>query len=740
MDYYNNKKNNYKTSSFVLLWLLLFMVSVTPNLAGVEKPSYPATSLSFQDTVVIDFDNGKFDAGDIVSVINSAGVDISVFGSNPDLPDQNAAMIFNSSNPTGGDFDLGTPNEFFGGPGMNFEGSPVPSNNVPLNNVIIVSEDLNSAEPDDASATSISLTFDFSKPVTIISMDLLDLDSGNAVLHLFDSLGNEIYSEAVPETGCNGVANIVISVPGVSKMVVALNGSGALDNIKFIVENDSNNNVGFQANDDVYETFPDSILVIDAPGVLENDVAGGEEDLLIVEHDSISIAGGVVSLRTDGGFSYVPPVGFTGIDSFNYTISNGGDTQDSATVSIAVKAPSNRNPNAVDDNYSTEVDSVLVIDPPGVLGNDSDPDGDELIIIFQDSTTTAGGTLGLDTDGGFIYNSPDSFEGDDSFTYVVTDGSGGTDTAQVNISVIKNATDPVANDDVYSTGLNTELTILAPGVLSNDTDPNGDELTVIYYDQIGTVGGIVQMNPDGGFNYTPAEDSLSTDTFTYVVTDGNGNSDTATVFINFIMVVDVDANSPPNAVEDQYMTDQDLELSVTNPAEGLLANDSDPDGDQIFAVEVNDAVTGQGGRVSINSDGTFTFVPGLGFVGTDTFEYTVCDDQEPALCDSATAFIEVKELPVEVFNAFTPNGDGLNDTWIIQGITRFPDNEVQIFNRWGNLVFKVTGYNNTTKVWDGNSSEGIVFGSNGAPDGAYFYVITLGDGSERISGYVVVRR
>jgi gliding motility-associated-like protein len=221
-----------------------------------------------------------------------------------------------------------------------------------------------------------------------------------------------------------------------------------------------------------------------------------------------------------------------------------------------------------------------------------------------------------------------------------------------------------------------------------------------------------------------------------------GNTDTAVVNITIVTTRSTGGtnNNPPMAADDELMTDQDMELIITDPVEGVLVNATDPDGDQISAKEVNNAITDQGGRISINADGTLSYVPPLGYIGTDTYEYTICDDKEPALCDSATIYIEVKELPVEVFNAFSPNGDGLNDTWIIQGITRFPDNEVQIFNRWGNLVFKVTGYNNTTKVWDGNSSEGIVFGSNGAPDGAYFYVITLGDGSERISGYVVVRR
>jgi gliding motility-associated-like protein len=103
-------------------------------------------------------------------------------------------------------------------------------------------------------------------------------------------------------------------------------------------------------------------------------------------------------------------------------------------------------------------------------------------------------------------------------------------------------------------------------------------------------------------------------------------------------------------------------------------------------------------------------------------------------------YIEVKELPVEVFNAFSPNGDGINDTWVIQGISRFPDNEVRVYNRWGNLIFEGLGYDNATVVWNGESSEGVVFGGNDAPDGAYYYVIDLGDGSESLKGFVVLRR
>ena len=300
--------------------------------------------------------------------------------------------------------------------------------------------------------------------------------------------------------------------------------------------------------------------------------------------------------------------------------------------------------------------------------------------------------------------------------------------------------DPIASDDNYDTNINQQLTVEAPGILGNDTDPDGDSLTVIAFDSTSTNGGTVDLNADGSFTYTPAMDSMGIDTFTYIVSDGNGNTDTAMVSI-IIKDPRVDGeNRPPIAEDDEFMTDQDLELVVTDSDEGILINDSDPDGDNIAALEVNNAFTDQGGSISINANGTFSYTPSLGFVGVDTYEYTVCDDQDPQLCDNAIISIEVKELPVKVFDAFSPNGDGINDVWIIQGITRFPNNHVQIFNRWGNLVYQVRGYDNSANAWLGQSTEGITFGKNEVPDGGYFYVIDLGDGSEKLSGFVVIRR
>jgi len=86
---------------------------------------------------------------------------------------------------------------------------------------------------------------------------------------------------------------------------------------------------------------------------------------------------------------------------------------------------------------------------------------------------------------------------------------------------------------------------------------------------------------------------------------------------------------------------------------------------------------------------------------------------------------------ITVYNGFTPNGDGLNDSWIIENIENFPSNTVTIFNRWGNQLWSTNNYNNTSNVWDGKSKNGSVLTS-----GTYFYVIEIDNGSAIKKGWV----
>jgi hypothetical protein len=185
------------------------------------------------------------------------------------------------------------------------------------------------------------------------------------------------------------------------------------------------------ASDDNYETMEGATLNIPAPGVLENDhdPDGNPLSALLV---STTMAGDLV-LNGDGSFTYVPEAGFVGADQFTYRAYDGLATSNLATVTITINEIPNSAPTAVDDSYETQQDELLTVAAPGVLANDSDPDGDPLTAVL--AVGPANGSVTVNTDGSFTYTPNAGFSGADTFTYTADDGRGGTATATVTIIV-----------------------------------------------------------------------------------------------------------------------------------------------------------------------------------------------------------------------------------------------------------------------------------------------------------------
>jgi len=185
----------------------------------------------------------------------------------------------------------------------------------------------------------------------------------------------------------------------------------------------------------------------------------------------------------------------------------------------------NHPPVAADDSARTGANGAVDID---VLANDADPDEDTLAV---DSIAQPGnGIARINPDGTVRYAPALDFIGTDTFAYTVSDGNGGTDTATVTVTVGRIDPDnhpPQAADDAAVTDENTP--VLTGDVLANDTDPDGDALTVESVTDPGR--GRAADNGDGTFTYTPQEYYNGTDSFTYTVSDGNGGTDTATVTI-----------------------------------------------------------------------------------------------------------------------------------------------------------------------------------------------------------------
>ena len=241
------------------------------------------------------------------------------------------------------------------------------------------------------------------------------------------------------------------------------------------------------------------------------------------------------------------------------------------------------------------------------------------------ATDPAHGTVVVNADNTITYTPDLNWTGTDTYTYEITDNNGGFDTATVTIDVTPINDPPVANDDLYSTSEDTPLTVPLPGLLGNDTDPENDTLTVTLNTQ--PANGTVTVNPDGSFTYTPNLNWTGTDTYTYEITDGNGETDTATVIVDVTPVADT-----PTAVDDVYSTPEDTPLTV--PAPGVLGNDTDVENDPLTVGVYTQPAHGS---VTVNPDGSFTYTPDLNWTGTDTYTYEACDP----LCDTATVTIDV---------------------------------------------------------------------------------------------------
>jgi serine protease AprX len=282
-------------------------------------------------------------------------------------------------------------------------------------------------------------------------------------------------------------------------------------------------------------------------------------------------------------------------------------------------------PSAVDDAYATDQDTRLEIAAPGVLANDSDPQGEPLTAVL--SRDVAAGTLTLYADGRFVYTPGPGFVGTDSFTYAASDGVHTSGPATVTLTVNPAAPanePPLAQGDAAGTPEDTPVVI---DVLTNDTDPDGDVLTVGSVTQ--AAHGTVTSDGDS-VTYTPSPNFAGIDSFTYTASDGEEESPPATVTISVSPV-----NDPPTAANDAASTSRNVAVTIN-----VIANDQDIDG-TIAPATVAIATAPRKGKAVPRGDGTVTYSPNRNFKGTDTFTYKVRDDGG-AGSNAATVTITVK--------------------------------------------------------------------------------------------------
>lgn len=420
------------------------------------------------------------------------------------------------------------------------------------------------------------------------------------------------------------------------------------------------------ANDDTDATEQNVPIVIDVYANDQNPDVDGETTTVtsIVSPPS---SGGTASVNPDGTINYVPPVGFTGTETFTYLLCDEADPGvlcDEATVTVTVNPFVNDPPVAVDDAATTEQDVPVSVN---VLDNDSDPEGDLLTVTCVgtdasaatpatcNGTTQQGGTVTILPSGEIYYEPPPGYSGPDQTTYVICDPSGACDDAVIDLTVSPDLNNqPVAtNDDnviVYQPCGATTFDVLA-----NDYDLDGNLVpsSVTITMPLSPATGTLINNLDGTFTYTAA--GAGTFTFEYQVCDDGtplpAQCDVATVTITVPV-----SNTAPTANDDgDAITSGD---QLTTP---VLSNDSDPEGDELTvtlcdpnnpltACGLSSSTSTQGGTVTVLPSGKTQYTPPAGFAGTDTYFYRICDNGCPNLCDFATVTVTVENQPPVAVN------------------------------------------------------------------------------------------
>ena len=348
-----------------------------------------------------------------------------------------------------------------------------------------------------------------------------------------------------------------------------------------------------KAYNDVATTIETSALNI---LVLANDTDVDNDTLTV---SSVSTAShGTVAITTTG-VSYTAGLGYLGTDTFQYTANDGNGGTSTATVTVTIQVSAGH-VTCLTDTPTVSEDSVVTITP---FTNDVDTGGHALTLDSVSNPPNGTATISGNT---IIYTPDANYFGADTFTYVASDGQSNSGTGTVNVTVNSVNDAPNAVDDTAST---TEITPVNINVIANDTDIEGNALTVTSVTQ--PANGAVANIGNGTVTYTAHLGFTGTDTFTYTISDGNGGTSTATV------TVTVNQAANHLTVNDNIVTtneDQPIAINV-------LTNDVDTGGHLLTITNIGN--TGHGSTAV--TGGTITYTPAANYFGADTFTYSVSD-------------------------------------------------------------------------------------------------------------------
>ena len=332
------------------------------------------------------------------------------------------------------------------------------------------------------------------------------------------------------------------------------------------------------------------------------------------------------------------------------TVTDDGAPILSATVGFDwVVADVNREPVGAADGYTVDVGATRNVAVPGVLDNDTDPNGDPLTAVLL--TGPSRGALALNSNGSFTYTHTSSDKTADSFTYVAFDGTLSSETVTVTILIAGNQ-NPIAVDDAITIDEDTSGAI---DVLANDSDPDGDILLAEIVS--GPDAGSIAQSGAGVWTYTSLPDWSGVDSFTYRISDGNGGVATA------IVTVDVTPTNDPPEAPDLFG-----DIDAGDPIDfDLLALATDPDDDPLSLAFGNPSH----GELT-RSGGVVTYTSQLGFHGSDSFTYTVADGRGGVV----TRLVTVNVSGVTATTLGLPALVEFVDTGAVNTVEEFGDVEI----------------------------------------------------------------
>ena len=427
---------------------------------------------------------------------------------------------------------------------------------------------------------------------------------------------------------------------------------GAVDDVVSVDENSTDNIIDVLANDN-FATVGVGTMLINSPDHLTGTTTQG--GLLTLDD------GGTPGInQSDDRILYTPPANFTGVDTFDYTLTVGSNQyQGTVTVTVGNVDPPATTPTALNDVITVDFEStdnvisVLDNDSYGADGPTSAHEPLTLINGKQETATYKGalirvsdnGTANDNTDDVVLYSAPTGFSGEDSFTYTLTDATGDAATATVTITVNAQETNtPTAVNDAVSVEENSTNNII--DVLENDIAGDDTPITLDSAALTASNGGTVSIS-NNQLVYTPATNFNGIETVDYIISDSNGDESTATVTISVGTVTP--SATTPTAVNDAAEVDyesSDNEIDVLDNDD--FGSDGPIDGGLTMTNGTLNSASTNGGLISVNnkntsdtSDDVFIYNAPSGFSGVDTFNYTITD----ASGDASTGTVTVTVNP-----------------------------------------------------------------------------------------------